>query len=121
MNTSSLGFEDRTRLRAAAFTFCRFSRMEPELSTTMPIAINVEIALVERGNDVLLVVDDRGMQYHFFDLLAENENAAVGGIRILRGAGRWRLGSRAWSRRVRSSRLGLRVSQEQRRQQEEKQ
>ena len=76
----------------------------------MSILVNVEIVFSEAGDDALLVVDDRGMQHDFFDVLSENENAAVGGIRILSavrrdvrscnlprggwrrcGAGRWRL------------------------------
>src|SRR5208282_758300 len=99
----------------------------------MPIFINVEIALVEGGDDALLVVDHGGMQHHLFDLLAKNEDAALGGIRILSGTrrgrwgGRWRirrrLGTRGRSGRrlVRGSRLGLRVRQRQRRQEEENQ
>src|SRR5208282_5225489 len=38
MHTSSLEFDARTRLSAAAFTFSRFSRIDPELSTTIPMA-----------------------------------------------------------------------------------
>src|SRR5580658_6428357 len=52
----------------------------------MPILEHVEVALIEIGDDALLVVDDRGMEHDFFHLLAENEDAAVGGIlRILSG------------------------------------
>src|SRR5208282_3637958 len=49
----------------------------------MPVLVDVEIALIESGDDALLVVDDSGVQHHFLDILAENEDAAVGGIRIL--------------------------------------
>ncbi len=95
-----------------------------------PILVHVEIALIEGGDDALLVVDDRGMQHDFFDLLAENEDAAVGGIRILSAVEglRWRcrLGIRSGlglvcSRRrwARGSALRSRVRQEQRRQEEE--
>ena len=48
-----------------------------------PILVNVEITLIEAGDNALLVVDDRGMQHDFIDLLAKNEDAAVAGIRIL--------------------------------------
>ena len=59
----------------------------------MPILIDVEVAFVEAGDDVLLVVDDGGMQHDFFDLLVEHEDAVVGGIRTRRGVGGWRWGS----------------------------
>src|ERR1035437_9715440 len=98
----------------------------------MPVLVDVEVALIEAGDDALLVVDDRGVQHDFFDIFAENEDAAVGGIRILplirsddlprgdwrrRAAGRsrWgirrRLGTSNRSRRrlVRGSALRLRV------------
>src|SRR5208282_6761345 len=98
--------------------------------------VDVEIALIESGDDALLVVDDSGVQHDFVDILAENEDAAVGGIRILplirsgirngdlprgdwrrRAAGRYRwgirrrlrTGNRSRRRLVRVSALGLRV------------
>ena len=48
----------------------------------MSILVDVEVALVEVGDDALLVVDDGGVQHDFFDLLAEDKDATVGGIRI---------------------------------------
>src|SRR5271157_696579 len=87
----------------------------------MSVLEHVEIAFIEGGDDVLLVVDDRGMQHHFLDLLAENEDAVVGGIRILSRVGRWRLGW-GWGirrRLVPGSTLRLRCRQKQRCQEEE--
>ena len=39
----------------------------------MPVLVDVEIALIEVGDDALLVVDDRGVQHDFLDILAETK------------------------------------------------
>src|SRR6516162_401580 len=49
MNTLSCGLLDFTKLMAAEFTACRFSRMEPELSITMPMATGIS----SRRNEVI--------------------------------------------------------------------
>src|SRR5271157_405195 len=105
----------------------------------MPILEDAEITLIEAGDDALLVVDDRGVQHDFFDVLAENEDAVVGGIRVLgrvrrdvrssirsgiRSGGLPRrgwlgTGNRGRRRLPRGSPLHWRVSQEQRCQEKE--
>ena len=49
----------------------------------MPILKNGEVAFVEVGDNVLLVVNDRGVKHHLIDLLAENKDAIVGIVRSL--------------------------------------
>jgi hypothetical protein len=93
----------------------------------MSVFEDVEVAFVEVGYDVLLVVDDGGVQDDLFNLLFEYEDAGIAGIgilfaarrrwligRIRRSAGRWllRVGLRlAGGRRLRwCGRLRIRTA-----------
>ena len=59
----------------------------------MSVFENVEVAFVEVGYDVLLVVDDGGVQDDLFNLLLKNEDARIAGIGILFAARRrWLIG-----------------------------
>jgi len=55
----------------------------------MSILVDAEVALIEIGDDVLLIVEYGGMQQDFLDLLAKNEGAVVGRV-ARRGCGRTR-------------------------------
>ncbi len=55
-------------------------------SLRVPVFENGEATFIEIGDDVLLVVDDGGVQDDFIHLLAEYKHAAIGGIRVLGGA-----------------------------------
>ena len=95
MKTLSWGLLDCTRLMAAAFTLGRLSRMEPELSITMPMATGmssrrkemifcglpssrtVKSPLVRLGDQAIVLVHHGGVQRDLVHFLLEDENVAL--------------------------------------------
>lgn len=72
----------------------------------MSVFKDVEVALVEIGDNVLLVVDYRGVKYHLFNLFLEDEDPGIARIGILLATG-WLTGrTRGW-RILRRTPIGL--------------